>query len=292
MKKLFLQSGKIMIGEFPEEYKEYCHDFDTLQGECPYRNRDGCACANAEIRDNAAFESAKASAVEAVNPEAILTWDDREVWFFEHRAMAEDKLYDIPSGWTVEIKEACASDCCSDNGCCEHCREPVKIARLVPSENAQGEKPGSGWSKRNLNVQYVGGIVATGIPEAEQPESKESFKKYLESTAEAVPEGGEKPGHDFIKYLKRNELDYYNQREEWNEDTPQWRMYNAIAAEYILIRNHFEKHFSVSPPPQADRNSQEELWKEAINLYSKRDHSADGRADMMKEFTITRNTKP
>lgn len=185
MKKLFLQSGKPMIGEFPEE---------PIWHLIP-NNPSGDSIVDSY---HAAVSAAKASAVEVVNPEAILTWDDREVWFFEHRAMAEDKLYDLPKGWTVEIKEACASDCCSDNGCCEHCREPVKIARLIPtSESAQDDyslpehlvEPHfllEHIRKSAENAQGETGIVATGISESEQP----GALVFLNEDDWTVPESG------------------------------------------------------------------------------------------------------
>lgn len=77
MKKLFLQDGKLMVGEFPEEPTSWGQEDSQYYG-----------CVRDEYHK--AVEAAKASAVEVVNPEEITA------------SLAEGHLYDIMKGWTVE----------------------------------------------------------------------------------------------------------------------------------------------------------------------------------------------
>lgn len=186
MKKLFLQSGKLMIGEFPEEPFSYC----------------GCEMCERHKRErfDESVESAKASAVEVVNTrnELPIAVDGAEdmLWNINGKTerIIEGQLYDLPSGWTVEdgwdepcikVRTCLIADHENNDNCAQlHgniCQKKKQIARLIPSENAQGET----------------GIVATGIAEVGQRKRKPAPEKIgsdlLKNVIETVPESGEKP---------------------------------------------------------------------------------------------------
>lgn len=105
MKKLFLQSGKLMCGEFPIE-SEY---------------------------SSIALEAAKDSAVEVVNKHdcfPVMT----EAGIQE---LKEGQLYDLPKGWTVEIEERMSEGWVPsyndpDNSALAPSAEIEFIARLIP----------------------------------------------------------------------------------------------------------------------------------------------------------------
>lgn len=288
MTKLFLQSGKLMIGEFPEE-------------PIPYGVGDEQYYGARMDEYHAAIESAKASAVEVVPDWRAVKFDaENQIWWLLdptqgiYDEMKEGQLYDIPSGWKVEYEDVPL----------KLYKQKVveKIARLIPtSESAQGAHYGDACGicggpcvvgskglycpkcQPNKALNEVG-IVATGIPEAEQHEAL----AFLNEDDWTVPESGA-PTYAARLACTR----WLSQCLEFG-----WRKDQLDGLEKIWWQHHdrngvlVKPDKAVSPPSQAERESQEELWKETINLYSKRDHSADGRADMMKEFTITRKTKP
>jgi hypothetical protein len=92
----------------------------------------------------------------------------------------EDDLYSVPTGWTVEYVDACAHDSCPEAGCCDHCKEPKRIARLIPlkePEISDQERIDRCHGFTPVLTQSSG-IVATGIAEQDSP---------------VIPEGSEKP---------------------------------------------------------------------------------------------------
>jgi hypothetical protein len=60
--------------------------------------------------------------------------------------------------------------------------------------------------------------------------------------------------------------------------------------EVIRVLNKIQDSIEKQPPPQVlqDAEEQNELWLEANNLYSKKDHSQDGRNLQMDNFVIIR----
>lgn len=112
MKKLFLRSGKLWVGEFPEEPIPYGVGDEQYYG--------------ARMDDyNAAVSAAKASAVEVVNPEDALAQncleEDKKIWMIinpdkSYTQIIEGQLHDLPQGWTMEIENNLYK----------------KVARLVP----------------------------------------------------------------------------------------------------------------------------------------------------------------
>lgn len=123
MKKLFLQSGKLCVGEFPADViPEPMHAGGKL-----------AARSQREVDDyNAAVSAAKASAVEVVD------FKDSDI-FFE-----EGKLYDIREGWTVEIEHQhkamdvweTVDEKCYNQFCIIRAGVNRKIARLIPQQNS------------------------------------------------------------------------------------------------------------------------------------------------------------
>jgi hypothetical protein len=127
MKKLFLHSGKMMIGEFPDVQTNALSALSVLN-EC-----------------EAAVSAAKASAVEVVNGEdALHKIND---WFLPlpggglGRKLNEGQLCDLPTGWTVEYEKQCQYQ--ETDGNCPDCFRGSlckKIAHLIPASNASGIK--------------------------------------------------------------------------------------------------------------------------------------------------------
>lgn len=266
MKKLFLQSGKLMIGEFPEE---------PIKGEfeLPY--------AKAMKKYYAVLESAKASAVEVVNGEdcfhKINDWLTPLPGGGLGRQLQKGELCDLPSGWTVEIGKC--DKWCGGAGCVpflpnkEKCSgPPSKFAkgRLIPSENAQGES----------------GIVATGIPEAEQPEAL----AFLNEDDWTVPESGA-PTYAARLACTR----WLSQCLEFG-----WRKDQLDGLEKIWWQHHdrngvlVKPDKAVSPPSQVEINttapveSEEELWDEMVGRCM--EFTSFNYALAQKLYVITRKT--
>lgn len=256
MKKLFLQDGKLMAGEFPEQpetkgvtwndYHKAAEEYDKL------------------------LSAAKASAVEVVN------FKDSDI-FFE-----EGKLYDIREGWTVEIEY----DQCPKCGYTYHdaklhgdhhlCGEPlpadIQLARLVPVKKSYPDQ-----SKFATEEEYFeacrktreSGIAATGVPDSgEKLTEEELIDKMLRSPIDPLlMNAGD------LRVLVNGRplpVDF----RILSEDNYQ-----------LLMRQ------AVSPPPQAE--SQEnwvDLWKEIYLDYQ--DSELEGyilfAERMDKKFTITR----
>lgn len=144
MKKLFLQSGKPMLGDFPEEPK--WHEIPATPSGCDYEIRD-------EQRDeyNAAVSAAKDSAVEIVNPEAIIIYEPTGM-VLEGVAMYGDDLYDLPKGWTEEIYRQDETGPGDD-------QYAATKARLIPLKEPES------LIASQIPYPEPSGIVATGVPE-------------------------------------------------------------------------------------------------------------------------------
>lgn len=152
MKKLFLQSGKLMYGEFPEEPES--------GGAMPAYDR--------------AVSAAKASAVEVVNGEDC--FHKINDWFTPlpggglGRKLLEGQLCDLPEGWTVEIEyQHKAFDTWEtvdekryNQFCIIRAGVNRKVARLIPvsAENAQPSgiaavgvlQYGKGWEGEKFSL--------------------------------------------------------------------------------------------------------------------------------------------
>jgi hypothetical protein len=159
--KIFLRDGKLMVGEFPEG-RNFHQDFAE------------------EKRHNAAVEAAKKNAVEVVNP----------ICGAEYEPMQEGQLYDLPKGWTVEIK----GQYWTGSPLTKNSRLPEwididkgmtiyegletrKIARLIPASK-------------------VSGIAAIGVPES--------------GDFDTLPGKGDKGGECNRTVCKNTEAEYYN----------------------------------------------------------------------------------
>lgn len=104
MKKLFLQDGKLMVGEFPEEPTSWGQEDSQYYG-----------CVRDEYHK--AVEAAKASAVEVIDPgyefcrrflthNGISAGEGSEQEVTERMGMLrKEELFMIPEGWTVEIED-------------------------------------------------------------------------------------------------------------------------------------------------------------------------------------------
>lgn len=222
----------------------------------------------------------------------------------------ELKLHDgtalfIPSGWTVEIEKTLESSAASLSDGTGYAKvTPTIIARLIPaSENALEEikymhdrecrrqKDEGVLCQDNCYFKTSGlkecpvksGIVATGIAEAGQPEAL----AFLNEDDWTVPESGA-PTYAARLACTR----WLSQCLEFG-----WRKDQLDGLEKIWWQHHdrngvlVKPDKAVSPPSQAERDSQEELWKEAINIYSKRDHSAVTSTDIEESMEQSRDVR-
>jgi hypothetical protein len=170
--KILLRDGKLMIGEFPEPPVPYGVGDEQYYG--------------ARMDDyNAALEAAKASAVEIINPVSGALYEP----------MQEGKLYDLPTGWTVEYEEQFFSVATQQwvTATIQHLEPSTtrrKIARLVPSSKASG-------------------IAAIGVPESgdfdAHPNVTEEEWNRFNPESPVIPEGSEKPDFDPLKPFTREE---------------------------------------------------------------------------------------
>lgn len=177
MKKLFLQSGKLMCGEFPEE-PEICPQFRVGGMDCPNSNENGCACNAAVFTHEASVSAAKDCAVEVPEMESgkiniAPTFNSNKMgWWMDGEIMQEGQLYDTPEGWKVEIEDYRCPRCgytyedakqIGDHHLCSEKTFPanVKIARLIPlKESISKYQDGKG-----NDIPKQSGIAAVGLPE-------------------------------------------------------------------------------------------------------------------------------
>lgn len=258
MKKLFLQYGKLMCGEFLEEpcdKEVYTHQkavWDKMVSEY-----------------NAAVSAARDSAVEAdpghgfykalLNAEGFSTGEgsDHEV----NVAMSflkEGQLYDLPEGWMVEIEyQHKAFDTWEtvdekryNQLCIIRAGVNRKIARLIPLKEQSSGIAAIGVPEYGpLAEEYIGTWM---IEETDIPHPHHSAPTIAVFKEAGIPESGEKPemspeDKGFAQCL----------REEFLINTQNYpKEYHALFAEKFKRAEEnfkkFPKHYSVSPPPQAE----------------------------------------
>lgn len=199
MKKLFLQSGKLMCGEFPEyppkpgpmSHQEFFTEF--YEDDLPKYHK--------------AVSAAKASAVEVVNP----------ICGAQYEFMEEGQLYDTPEGWTVKIGYQFETVCGPLGKEWNDFSEPQeanynqhkklgrivrKVARLIPQEindqeridRCHGFTPfispkqsgiaaiGKGWDGEKFTLLRDQETIASDRTEAGIPESVENSDRYISQT--------------------------------------------------------------------------------------------------------------
>lgn len=153
MKKLFLQGGKLMVGEFPIE-SQY---------------------------SSIALEAAKASAVEVktgishefcrrfLTHNGISAGEGSEQEVNSRmNTLSKAELFLMPEGWTVEIEDTCKwhgnRDVCGNEICwdLQECQKSpsVKIARIIPLKEQEN------LIASQIPYPEPSGIVATGLPES------------------------------------------------------------------------------------------------------------------------------
>lgn len=223
--KIFLRDGKLWGNEFPE---------DVIPEPMGAGGRIAARSQREVNEYNAAVSAAKASAVELLNPEAVFTWDDRECWFINNRAAAEGKLYDIPQGWEVEIKERMSE------GWVPSYNDPDNSA-LAPSAEIE-------FVARLIPLKEPISILASGLPDYGKGWEGEKFSllKDQETTASDRTEPTVNTIIDRIGELYEGLKDLHHAQEVYDKSGE----FFASLQELRNIACVAVK--SVSPPPQTE----------------------------------------
>lgn len=311
MKKLFLQAGKLWYNELPEQ------NISWELGNMTALEYDG------------AVSAAMASAVEVVDGEEAIDFVGGKLMIFGQEC-EEGQLCSVPEGWTVEIKEQYWTgsalskgsrlpdwmDIPDGNDPLYRIGETRKIARLIPLKEQSSGIAAVGVAEYGpLAEEYIGTwmIKENDIPQVHRQLDKilgvleygkgwEGEKLDLlqhQATIAApntiTPESGETEGFEWL--IKTNSL-ITDASNTLFED-------NGVVEEGICLMTHYGdialtvselkriiKQVSVSPPPQAEsQEEQDDMWAEVFAV-TLRNGLNEGIVKCMERFAITRKAKP
>lgn len=196
------------------------------------------------------FEYAKKIAIEVVNDKEvtriIIEQDEQPTYWKE--CLLSDQLYDIPSGWTVEYGENCFGEVAS----------LISIAENIPA-----------------------GTVATGTPEAEHANEEPVCISQFASAEEFYQAHIE--SKEPLKGFKRRIIDHVRN----NPMESECDLTDVVLGLEEILKEYREAYLkTVSPPSQAESESQDQLWHIALKHAAFVDFKW-----VTEQFIITRKMK-